>query len=293
MDNTGIDLNGKFIHIDESWLKIKELSLVQMALLVTIKGLKGDGGMCYASNGYLARFLHVSENTVGNNLKKLEKMGLIKRVNPKSRDRRIVVLDSALDRFLRNEYNHKNCGDSHKATNIGLIENDMTTKIVANDHKNCDDTPQKLGAIIIDNNNSDIIPNQIEKNNFSINNINGVTEEPSAESDFQNSPEWRQFVQNAIQMQVPVGLLNLIRAKVGSNVMLARSEFTDAIKAGADPALIYYAAMQTYNKPGSLAATLETLGIDVEIPAEIQTEADQVVSRVLCDAETNFKKQKG
>ena len=135
MDNNNvIDFTGRFIHIDDSWLKIPELSLTQMALLVTIKGLKGDGGMCYASNGYLARFLHVSENTVDNNLKKLESMGYIKRVNPKSRDRRIVVLESVA-RYVR-EYDHKNCDDTEKTTKIGLIENDMTTKIGVNDHKN-------------------------------------------------------------------------------------------------------------------------------------------------------------
>lgn len=118
--------------------------------------------------------------------------------------------------------------------------------------------------------------------------------EPSTEPDFQNSPEWRQFIRNAIQMQVPVGLLNLLRLKRGeSNVKLSIREFGSAVRCGADPALIYFAATKCYNKPGSLAATLETLGIEVEIPAEIQTEADQVVNRVLSDAESNFKKRKG
>lgn len=292
MDNTGIDFTGKFIHIDESWLKIEELTLVQMALLVTIKGLKGDGGMCYASDKYLARFLHVSENTVSNHLDKLESKGYIKRVNPKSRNRRIVVLESALDRFLRDEHNHKNCGDTPKTTNIRLTENDITTKIVANDHKKCDDTPQKLGSITIEDMYSDTISNQRENKDYSIYNINTVAVEPSEEQDFQNSPEWRQFIQNAIQMQVPVGLLNLLRSKY-DNVKLSIREFGSAVRCGADPAAVYYAAVKCYNKPGSLAATLETLGIDVEIPAEIQTEADQVVSRVLSDAESNFKKRKG
>lgn len=291
-DKNEIDYTGLYIHIDESWLKIRQLNPTQMMLMVMITGL-AKNGMCYASSEYFAGFLHVSENTINNNLKQLEKMGYIRRLNPRSRNRKIIVLASALDQFMRDEYNHKNWDDTEKTTKIGVMENDMTTKIGVNDHKNCDDTPQKLGSIIIEDINSDIIPNQSEFKDYNINSINTVTEEPSAEPDFQSSPEWRQFSKNALNMRLPVAFMNMFRSKHGSNVKVSLSELTNAIKAGTNPVLVLFAAMQVYDQPGILAATIENLGDDCEIPSEVVNEADRIVGRILTDAEKNFLKQIG
>jgi len=288
--NNSIDYTNKFVYIDENLLKIQKLSFLQMGLMTIIKGLAKDGA-CFASDRYIGEFLHVSENTVYNNLNKLESMGFIRRINPKSRNRKIIVLESALDRFLREEYNHKNCGDTEKATKTVVIENEMTTKIVVNDDKNLGDTPQNLGTIIINDINSGNIPNQMESN-YTKNDINSVTEEPSTESDFHNSNEWRQFLKNALQKIVPVRLLNYVRSVYGaSNVKLSRTDFVNAHQSGVDPAVILYAALQCHDKPESFAATLETDFNNV--PDEYVNEADAIVNQVMIDAEMNFKKQMG
>ena len=284
---TDFNYSGKFIHISEDYLKIQELNLVQMALLTTIKGLKKQDSVCYASNVYLAQFLHVSANTIDNNLKKLEDRGYIKRVNPKSRNRRIVVLESSLDRYLRDEYDHKNCSDTENVTNIGLIENDMTTNIVIDEHKNCDDRPQKLGAINIIDSDSDNISNRSEFCD-SNNTIDGQHESP----DIYDNPKWDKFRINALEMQGTVSFLRYIRDKYGSDmVKVSQAELRSAIKSGIDHALILYAATLVYNESGRLTSTIESLNnSDTQIPDDIQTTADRIVGQILAEAERNFKK---
>ena len=250
-----------------------------MSLLSTIESFEKDKGSCFASNDYLAAHLHCTPNTIGNKLRTLQDKGFIKRQG-NGHNRTINIIHDA----MVNRMNTTKIVEVENTTKIvetvasdDSPTSDNTTKIVEQLPKNCDVTPQNLGAISTYDKDIDIISSRrkVLDNNIY---INSAIHDSGAKNT--TSDNTTKFV--LPDSDSPHDLKRVIYdvvVELTGRSTISLKDYQKAIDDGFTVSQIIYAALQTKNCADNMIAGHRFLN-SLKYKPSTTAESDELAAKI-------------